>query len=101
MKKKILIINLILSIIIGGYIFLQLPITKLPTENAIKSMEEKFIRTDLNEEEKDSFQFLKGWILGNQKSALRCNWNSRSAGLIMCIIILISNSVMLYFDRKK
>ena len=101
MKKKILVITIIVALIIGGYISLQLPITKLPTEHALKSIEKDFIKADLKYKEKDRLRFLKKWILGNQKRALEHNRNSRFAGLLVCLLLIVNNLIVLYIDRRS
>jgi hypothetical protein len=97
-----LIFHLILALIFGGFIFLQLPIinSKLSTEVAIIGIENEFLKTDLTENENDRFQFMKGWILGNQKRSSRSNENARYAGLFVCFILIINNSILLFLGQN-
>ena len=101
MIKKILIINIILTIIIAGYVFLQFPFIKLTTQNAVTAIERDFIRQDLNEEEAESFNFYKGWILGNQENTFGSFWRIKITAFILCLLFIINNFVILYLIRKK
>jgi hypothetical protein len=103
MKKMMLISHLILALIFGGFIFLQLPLinSKLSTEAAIRGIENEFLKTDLTENENDRFQFMKGWVLGNQERSSRSNENARVAGLFVCFILFINNSILLFLGQKK
>lgn len=51
---------------------LEYPLMKLTTPKAITSIENSFINTEqITKEEKKSYEFLRSWILGNDKALIK------------------------------
>ena len=103
MQKAILIGNMLAALLFGGFIFLQVPFTKLPTDNAMAAIDRE-VRTNLDENARAHYDFNKKWVLAND-SALRRSWsNAWWAGLIFCLLTFISNGLLLGFgirDNKR
>jgi len=100
MNKKFLITNIIISIFIWGFIYLCIPITKLPTKNALEGIHKNFIKKDLTEEETKNLNFYKNWIICNEKGIRTCLNSSKKAGISLSILLVVNNIILLVKLKK-
>ena len=74
---------------------------KMTTEMAMDSIERDFIREDLSEEERKSYDFYARWIKGNQ-SGLNRAWGHASSSIFhMLVGTLILNLFNLFVIVKE
>ena len=78
-----------------GWILLQFPIMKVDTDWAIRSIQAKYLRSDLTSEEKENFEFFKGWILSNQQTTSEMLGNVKVAGITLGATLLLQNLILL------
>ena len=98
--KKLLITVIIADILFCGWIALQIPITKWPTNRAIERIERRYMRNDLTAKERDEFEFDKSWILGNQTATSSNLQNIKVSALVIGALLLVQNIVILSALRK-
>ena len=96
-----LIILSIVDVLCCGWILLQFPITKVKTDWAVTTIERSFLRTDLTDEEKRSFDFFKRWIVWNEESATDMLNNVRYAGIAIGAVLFGQNLVLLSILKKR
>ena len=103
MMKKLLIINIILAVLIGGFVLVQMPLIKIRTEEALLNIEEVCLPGDLNPEERDRFDFHSHWILSNKRQCDLCRSRLQLAGLALALLLVINNVGILSFvcDKEK
>jgi len=89
-----LILTSLLNILCCAWIFLQFPLTKVETDWALEVIETKHLRGDLTDEEKEDFNFFKGWILANQKSTSEKLDNAKEMGIGLGLVFLLQNMVL-------
>ena len=87
--------------IIGGYILLQVPLTKQRTDVAWRMIEENHLRINLTDEEKKDYEIKKNIIQNNERYIDLSYMKSRKAGLILCLLFIINNIGLLVIDRKN
>ena len=77
------------------------PIMKMPTDEAVRSIENNFLRKDLTLDEQSSFDFYSRWIRGNQDGVSRAFSNASSAISLLFYATLILNIYNLVTYLKK
>jgi hypothetical protein len=73
----------------------------LTTAEAIDNIEKRFLRTDLNDKEKEDYDWLKSWILGNLRRSNICRMNAWFGGVALAALLLINNILILRIRRNK
>ena len=71
------------------------PITKLRTQDALQSIEENYVRQDLNAAERKNLDFCKYWILANEKAANLSKTYCQIGAFVLFVIAAINNIVVL------
>jgi hypothetical protein len=99
--RILLIILSTIVVLCCGWILLQFPIMKVDTDWAISTIETKYLRSDLTSEERESFEFFKGWILSNQRTTSEMLGNVKVAGITLGATLLIQNLVLLSILKNR
>jgi hypothetical protein len=99
--RILLIILSILDVLCCGWILLQFPIMKVKTDRAVSTIETQYLRGDLTTEERDSFEFFKGWILSNQQVTSEMLGGVKVAGIALGATLLVQNLVLLSILNGK
>ena len=89
-----------LSVSLGLLIFIQIPIIKLSTPNAVKLIEDHCLRKDLTDQDTAKYQWAKRWILFNENQCRRRLGSARHLGLGVCLVLLIQSVVGLRHERN-
>ncbi len=93
--------SIVLSLVGGFFILIQFPIYKLPTPLAVADIEHRFLRQDMNEQDKSSYSFDKRWILGNQTNTWDALQRAKLSGLGLCLLLFIQSFIGLVYENKK
>lgn len=59
----------VLGLLVAGFLFLDVSIIKMSGPNALEVIERKYVdfaRVDADEETRSDYEFLRGWITGNE-----------------------------------
>lgn len=99
--KKLLIINIILAVLIGGFVFVQIPIIKIPNDVALQIIEDSCSPKDLNPDKRSQFNLAKRMILSNTRQNGLCIYRCRLAGLALALLLVINNVGILSFVCEK
>lgn len=74
---------------------------KVKTDWAVSTIETKYLRGDLTTEERDIFEFFKGWILSNQQVTSEMLGSVKVAGIALGATLLVQNLVLLSILNGK
>ena len=89
------------SLALGFFIFIQVPITKLPTPKALALIEDHYLRQDMTAVDQAQYQAVKGGILGNQGAAYSRLAAARHLGLGACLVLLIHSIIGLRHELSQ
>jgi len=89
------------SLALGFFIFIQVPITKLTTAKAVAVIEDHYLRQDMTAMDQAQYQAAKGGILGNQRAAYSRLAAARHLGLGACLVLLIHSIIGLRHDLSR
>jgi len=98
------ILALVYLVLLAGawvYSWSEYPIMKMTTELAMDSIERDFLRDDLSEEERNSYDFYARWIEGNQSGVNRAWGHASSSLFYMLVGTLILNLFNLFAIIKE
>jgi len=99
--KKLLIINIILAVLIGGFVFVQIPLIKIPNDEALQIIEYSCSTNDLNPDKRSQFNRAKDMILSNTGQNRLCISRCKLAGLALALLLVINNVGILSFVCEK
>jgi hypothetical protein len=74
---------------------------KVKTGWAVSTIETQYLRGDLTTEERDSFEFFKGWILSNQQVTSEMLGSVKVVGIALGATLLVQNLVLLFILKGK
>ena len=90
-----------LSVSLGLLIFIQIPIIKFSTPNAVKLIEDHCLPKDLTDPDTAQYQWARRWILFNENQCRGRLDSARHLGLGVCLVLLIQSVVGLRHERSR
>lgn len=92
---------LLICVAVLGLSILKTPLMKLPTEMAVEEIEDRYLRDNLTEKEKEEYDFRKKWILWNQEGSHAAYTFSLKGILIITILSALQNAILLVIRIRK
>jgi len=93
--KRMLIIQMVIDVMCCGWILIEDPLIKFPTERALNAIESRFPRDDLSADAKRDLNAYTDLIVGNQEATERSLTYVRIGGLAIGALLFVQNSILL------
>jgi hypothetical protein len=93
--KRVLTIVIVIDVLCCGWILIEEPFIKLPTEQALNAIERRFLRDDLSGEATHDLDNFTDIIVGNQKGTQNSLTYVRIGGISIGALLLVQNIILL------